>query len=203
VGTGGPLGHRVVDLHGDQGLLGQAEGRTSATVVSWLSRRSQAIRDGVRYVVIDPAASYRAAITAAVLPNALLVVDHFHLVKLANDAVTAVRRRITWELRNRRGRKVDPEWANRRRLLTARERLRPAAMSKMWTELLTHDPTGQILATWIAKEELRTLLACARERADRHVIRGRLPDFYAWCANTDIPEVHRLAATSMRGGRKR
>ena len=121
--------------------------------------------------------------------------DHFHLVKLANDAVTQVRRRVTWELRNRRGRKIDPEWANRRRLLTGSERLRPAALSKMWAELLTHDPTGQILAAWIAKEELRSLLACARQHAAPHVIRARLHDFYAWCADTDIPEVHRLAGT--------
>jgi transposase len=184
-----------VDLHGDQRLLGQAEGRTSATVTGWLLLRSKEFRDAIRYVVIDPAASYRAAITPELLPNAQLVVDHFHLVKLANDAVTAVRRRVTWELRNRRGRKVDPEWANRRRLLTARERLRPAALSKMWTELLTHDPTGQILAAWIAKEELRTVLASARQQTARHVIRARLHDFYAWCANTDIPEVHRLAGT--------
>ncbi len=89
-----------VDLHGDQALLGQAEGRTTATVTGWLSRQTQAFRDAVRYVVIDPAASYRAAITADLLPNAQLVVDHFHLVKLANDALTAVRRRVTWELHN-------------------------------------------------------------------------------------------------------
>ena len=184
-----------VDLRGEQGLLGQAEGRTSGTVIGWLGLRSQAFRDAIRYVVIDPAASYRAAITPALLPNAQLVVDHFHLVKLANDTVTAVRRRITWELRNRRGRKVDPEWAHRRRLLTGRERLRPKAFAAMWNELLAHDPSGQILAAWIAKEELRTLLACARQQAAPHVIRARLHDFYAWCASTDIPEVHRLATT--------
>jgi len=57
------------------------------------------------------------------LPNARLVVDHFHLVKLANDAVTRVRRRVIWEQKGRRGRKIDPAWTNRRRLLTARERL--------------------------------------------------------------------------------
>jgi transposase len=184
-----------VDLHGEQGLLGQAEGRTTATVVGWLLQRSPDFRAAVRYVVIDPAAAYRAAITPALLPNAQLVVDHFHLVKLANDVVTAVRRRITWELRNRRGRKVDPEWANRRRLLTGRERLRPAAYQAMWNELLAHDPTGQILAAWIAKEELRTLMRCAREHAAPHVIRARLGDFYTWCALTNVPEVHRLAST--------
>ena len=41
----------------------------------------------------------------------------FHLVKLANDCVTKVRRRVIWEQQGRRGRKIDPAWANRRRLL--------------------------------------------------------------------------------------
>jgi transposase len=184
-----------VDLDGTQGLLGQAEGRTTATVVDWLTARTSAFRDAIRYVVIDPAASYRAAITPDLLPNAQLVVDHFHLVRLGNDVVTQVRRRTTWQLRNRRGRKVDPEWANRRRLLAGLERLRPNAFAKMWNDLVDHDPTGQILAAWIAKEELRTMLSSARHRAAPHTIRARLGDFYAWCANTDIPEVHRLAST--------
>ena len=90
---------------------------------------------------------------------------------------------------------LDPEWANRRRLLTGRERLRPAALERMWNELLAHDPTGQILAAWIAKEELRTLLASAREHAAPHIVRARLGAFYTWCASTNIPEVHRLAST--------
>lgn len=74
-----------VDLAGEQGLLGQASGRTSTTVTDWLTTRSLEFRQAVRYVVIDPAAAYRAAITTDLLPNAALVVDHFHLVKLAND----------------------------------------------------------------------------------------------------------------------
>ncbi|MCW2562443.1 MAG: hypothetical protein JWQ31_1003 [Mycobacterium sp.] len=121
-----------VDLAGDQGLLGQREGRTGATVIAWLSERSAPFREGVEYVAIDPAAAYASAVrTPGLLPNATLVVDHYHLVKLANDALTKVRRRITWDLRERRGRKIDPEWANRRRLLRVRERLSQGSFAKM------------------------------------------------------------------------
>ncbi len=70
-----------MDLHGHEGLLGQAEGSTSTTVTESIGLRSEAFRDTIRYVVIDPAASYRAAITTTLLPNARLVVDHFHLSK--------------------------------------------------------------------------------------------------------------------------
>lgn len=80
-----------VDLGGDQGLLGQVEGRTGAAVRHWLSEQSEEFRAGVTHVVIDPSAAYAAAVTSELLPNAELVVDHFHLVKLANDALTAVR----------------------------------------------------------------------------------------------------------------
>ena len=156
-----------VDLAGDQGLLGQREGRTSATVIDWLRERSEEFRAGIEFVAIDPAAVYAAAIrTPGLLPNATLVVDHFHLVKLANDAVTTVRRRVTWDLRDRRGGKLDPEWANRRRLLRARERLSDKQFATMWNQIHTEDPTAQILSAWIAKEELRTLLSTVHAGAD-------------------------------------
>jgi transposase len=77
--------------------------------VDWLAERSPQFREGIEYVAIDPAAVYASAIrTEGLLPNATIVVDHFHPVKLANDALTNVRRRVTWDLRDRRGRKLDP-----------------------------------------------------------------------------------------------
>jgi transposase len=191
-----PYDTGFVDLHGDQGLLGQAEGRTSKAVVDWLLERSPQFRDQIRYVVIDPAAVYAAAIrTPGLLPNATLVVDHFHLVKLANDAVTKVRRRVTWDQHGRRGRKIDPAWANRRRLLRGRERLSEQSFATMWAALEAGDPTAQILTAWIAKEELRMLLALARTGAHHDQIRRRLHSFYAWCADSGIPELHTLATT--------
>jgi len=185
-----------VDLAGDQGLLGQREGRTSAAVIDWLSQRSPAFRDGIEFVAIDPAAVYASAIrTPGLLPNATLVVDHFHLIKLANDALTKVRRRITWDLRDRRGRKLDPEWANRRRLLRARERLSHKSFATMWNAITAEDPSAQILSAWIAKEELRTLLSTVRNGGDPHLTRHRLHRFLTWCIDSQIPELLTLAST--------
>ena len=185
-----------VDLAGNQGLLGQREGRTGAAVIDWLHARSTEFRDAVEFVAIDPAAVYASAIrTPGLLPNATLVVDHFHLVKLANDAVTKVRRRVTWDLRDRRGRKIDPEWANRRRLLRARERLSEKSFAKMWNQIQAEDPSAQILTAWIAKEELRTLLSTVRVGGDPHLTRHRLHRFLTWCADSQIPELLTLAAT--------
>ena len=179
-----------------QGLLGQREGRTGAAVIAWLSERTPQFREGVEYVAIDPAAAYASAIrTPGLLPNATLVVDHFHLVKLANDALTKVRRRVTWDLRDRRGRRIDPEWANRRRLLRARERLSDKSFAKMWNRIQAEDPSAQILSAWIAKEELRTLLSTVRLGGDPHLTRHRLHRFLSWCIDSQIPELLTLATT--------
>jgi transposase len=181
-----------VDLTGAHGLLGQVDGRTSGAVRGWLAQRSQAWRDAVQLVAIDPCAPYAAAVRQ-LLPHARIAVDHFHLVLAANRAVTTVRQRVIRTYLGRRGRRRDPVWVNRRHLLRARERLSSKRFTQMWNACVDLDPSGDLLATWIAKEELRALLACART-ADRHTIRARLFDFYTWCADTDVPEVHTLAA---------
>ena len=67
-------------------------------------------------VAIDPSAAFRKAIVDA-LPHALVSVDGFHLVQLANLMVTRVRQRLVRDREQRRGRKVDPAWAHRMLLL--------------------------------------------------------------------------------------
>ena len=183
-----------VDLDGRQGRLGQASGRTKINVIAWLDARGQAWKDAVQVVAMDPCATYRAAVREA-LPNALIVADHFHLVRLANQAVTDVRRRVTWDTHGRRGRKNDPAWAARRRLLRGRERLSDKQFVKMWNDLVDGDDTGKILTAWIAKEELRTLLATARTGGQRHDVAHRLHRFNCWCATAGLPELERLATT--------
>ncbi len=88
-------------------LLGLVAGRSGAAVASWLARQPQQWRDGVEVVALDPSAPFAAAIRR-VLPNATIVVDHFHLVRLANQALTEVRQRVTREQLGRRGRKGRP-----------------------------------------------------------------------------------------------
>jgi transposase len=183
-----------VDITGDQTLLGQVDGRTSAAVQTWLAARTPEFRAGVQVVVIDPHAGYAAAVRAA-LPHAAIAVDHFHLIMLANKAVTAVRQRVTRDLFDRRGRKTDPTWANRRLLLRAREHLSARALARMWNGCIDHDPTGQILSAWIAKEELRALCATAARGGHPGEIRDQLHVFYLWCADAQIPELTTLAET--------
>jgi transposase len=141
--------------------------------------------------VIDPHARYARAVRE-LLPHAVLAVDHFHLVLLANCAVAAVRQRVTRELLHRRGRASDPAWANRRLLLRARERLSEKALARMWNGCVDHDPTAQILTSSPPGSQGRTTRAVRprrpRRRPDRNPPAALDWTFYSWCADARIPE---------------
>ncbi|WP_385625414.1 ISL3 family transposase (plasmid) [Streptomyces sp. P8-A8] len=185
----------VVDALGTGGLLGQVEGRAVADVLAWLVATPLTWRKSIEYVAIDMSTTYRAAVRTG-LPQATVVVDHFHVVQLANKMLSTVRRRTTAEMRGRRGRASDPEWKARRRLLRNREDLTDEQFATMWNTLLGEGTIGQILLTaWIAKENLRNLLALARTGADHHQVGHARWKFLTWCADSDIPEARQLAVT--------
>ncbi len=184
----------IVDAAGTGGLLAHIDGRTAASVAEWLTAQPDSWREAITHVTIDLSASYAKAVTDA-LPNAVLVADRFHLVQLANTMLTEVRQHATREVRGRRGRKRDPEWAARRRLLLGYERLTPEAFTTMWNALIdAGEPGIEILHAYTVKEELRRLLALPAN-ADREEISHRLYRFYSQAAASGSPEVHRLAET--------
>ncbi|MFB6398656.1 ISL3 family transposase, partial [Polymorphospora sp. 2-325] len=184
------------DLSGGQGLLAQVEGRTTAAVTGWLTARPPAWRERVQAVAIDMCTVFKSAIRQ-VLPHAVLVVDHFHVVQLANRAVTEVRRRMTLIQRGRRGRGSDPEWRMRNRLTRSAARM-PGKHVDRLVDTLDALPAAigaPILAAWNAKEDLLDLLATARTQPNREHVHRLLYRFYARCAASDLPELHRLATT--------
>ena len=109
-------------------------------------------------VAIDPTAAFKKAITDA-LPNAQIAVDPFHLVQLGNLCLTRVRQRLTQQLHQRRGRKVDPAWAHRMLLQRGYNTLSPAGRDRLAAVLDSDDPTGELGAAWGVKEGLRLILA--------------------------------------------
>jgi len=148
----------IVDAAGTAGLLAHVDGRTAAKVAQWLLAQPDSWRAGITHVTIDLSASYLKAVTDA-LPDAVVVADRFHLVQLANQMLTDVRQRATRDVRGRRGRKRDPEWAARRRLLTGYERLTPEAFARLWNALIdAGDPGIEILHAYTVR---RTCVSCS------------------------------------------
>jgi transposase len=141
-------------------LLDVIDGRRGTTVTAWIGARPRWWRRRVQLVAIDMSAEFRAAIRTA-LPKARISVDHWHVVRLANEMVTKVRRRRVWELHARRGRNIDTPWRYRKLLTCAGDRLSVRQRAKL-TEILQQDI--ELAVAWGIKEHVRQLLA-ARDTA--------------------------------------
>ncbi|MFD0450013.1 transposase, partial [Rhodococcus aetherivorans] len=182
----------LVDVTGDQGLLAQVNGRSSATVLDWLHARDEQWRQQITHVTIDLSSVYAKAVREA-LPHAELVVDRFHLVKKANEVVDAVRRRVTQTHRGRRGRKSDVEWINRRRLPRRRDPHRSAAHRTVHQAARRPERGDR---RRLDRQGTATRPARVhRSRWARHEIRAALYRFYKFCAACSVPEVTALART--------
>ena len=109
----------IVDLtpirkrSGPARLLDMAPGRSKQAFKQWLAARPQAWRDRVEVVAMDGFTGFKTA-AAEELPQAVAVMDPFHVVRLAGDALDQCRRRVQQDTRGHRGRKDDPLYRSRR-----------------------------------------------------------------------------------------
>ncbi len=190
------------DLSGNQGLLGQVEGRTADDAAYWLAGAAQGWRDAVRVVAIDMCTIYQSAVKK-MLPGAKIAVDLFHVVQLAVKTVGDVRRRAIRERYGRRGKAGDPEYGIKHLLEKNLENLSPEQFGKIIETLDATGPGQHIALAWIGKEKLRHALNL-RQRVTgsapcERQVRDRLFAFYDWCAqNEQVTELTTLAATIAR-----
>src|SRR5918994_821389 len=111
----------IIDL--DTGrLIDVLPARSATAVAAWLNAKPAPWLERIAHVVIDPYQPYATAVAAG-LPDARVVIDHFHAIRLANAALDEVRRRTQQTSLGHRVRKVDPLYRIRRRLLPGHDRL--------------------------------------------------------------------------------
>jgi len=180
----------LVDL-GAGGTLGLAQERTGEAGKGLLEDHQSTLR----YLAMDLSAPYRSAVPAGVT----VIADAFHLVKLANRKIDDAFRRLGYRTEHAHedlGLPRPLHFMLRHNI----ENLDPEHLAVI-IETLDGDGDGQqIAAVWIAKEQLRALLALRATRT--HVtpapsqVRDKLASFYLWCADhQDIPEIKTLATT--------
>ena len=105
----------IHDGTGPARLLDMIEGRSKQAFKQWLTERPQAWRDAVEVVAMDGFTGFKTATTEE-LPDAVAVMDPFHVVRLAGDALDRCRRRVQQDTHGHRGRKDDPLYRARRTL---------------------------------------------------------------------------------------
>ncbi len=81
------------------------------------------------------------------LPDAVTVMDPFHVVRLTGDALDECRRRVQQDLHGHRGRKGDPLYTARRTLATGAELLTEKQQDRL-TRLFAVDEHVEVECTW-------------------------------------------------------
>ena len=170
-------------------LLDVRPGRSGKAVADWLDERGGGWREAIGVVALDPFRGYANGLVRRV-DHATVVLDHFHAIRLANEAINHVRRRSQNETLGHRGRRADPLYDIRRLLLVGHERLDEPGWARLQAGLIG-DRWGEVEAAYLAKELLREVYGAAGPRQARR----RLERFYRWCTDAEVPELARLAST--------
>jgi transposase len=131
---------------GPSRLLDMVEGRSKKAFKQWLADRPQAWRDRVEVVAMDGFTGLQTA-AAEELPDAVAVMDPFHVVRLAGDALDHCRRRVQQDLQGHRGRKGDPLLTSRRTLHTGADLLTDKQCARL-TALFAAEEHIEVEATW-------------------------------------------------------
>ena len=136
----------VRDRTGPARLLDMVEGRSKQAFKTWLAARPEAWRAGLEVVAMDGFTGFKTATTEE-LPEATAVMDPFHVVHLAADALDRCRRRVQQDLHGHRGRTDDPLYRARRVLHTGADLLTDRQQQRL-TALFAADEHVQVEATW-------------------------------------------------------
>jgi transposase len=136
----------IRDGTGPARLLDMVEGRSKQAFKTWLAERPEAWRNGIEVVAMDGFTGFKTAATEE-LPDAVAVMDPFHVVRLAGDALDRCRRRTQQAIHGHRGRKDDPLYKSRRTLHTGADLLTAKQHNRL-DALFAIDEHAEIEVTW-------------------------------------------------------
>lgn len=152
----------VRDHTGPARLLDVVQGRSKHVLSSWLAACPQEWKDNIEIVAMDGFSGYKSA-AASQLPGAVTVMDPFHVVHIAIDALEQCRQRVQQETLGHRGRKGDPLYAARKTLLTGTDILTDTSQARL-DALFACPDHADVHATWRIYQDL---LAAYRDRDPR------------------------------------
>jgi transposase len=171
----------VVAGHGAARLLDVVPGRSAAAMKSWLEARDQAFRDRVEIVAMDGFGGYKTAAVEA-LPDAVTVMDPYHLVALAGDKLDLCRQRVQQDTLGHRGRAGDPLYRIRRTLRTRLALLTDRQRTRLETAFAFEEHIAVAVTWWTYQEIIAAYADLDPQRGKALLIavidrlRGGLPD---------------------------
>jgi transposase len=185
----------VRDGSGPSRLLDMVPGRSKAVFENWLTSRPQRWREGIEIVAMDGFTGFKTAATGQ-LPDAVAVMDPFHTVRLAGDALSECRRRVQQQVHERRGRTGDPLYRCRNTLLKGVDLLTDKQAARL-DALFTDERYAEVQATWGIYQ--KTILAYRNEnKAFGRWFLNQMIDTITTGVPPALIEVKKLAVTLSR-----
>jgi len=170
-------------------LLDAVVGRSGTAYKTWLKAQPDGFTGQVTRAALDPFRGYANAIRDE-LPDAVAVLDAFHVVRLGTQVVDEVRRRVQQDTLGHRGHKDDPLYKIRGLLRHGVEHLTERQQTKITACLEQGDPHGEVNLAWQCYQQLRSIYHAGADRGRK--ICQKVLDSFPSCP---IPEVARLGRT--------
>ncbi|MFZ1910761.1 MAG: transposase [Propionicimonas sp.] len=186
----------MVDLSRDKDgrtkarLLDLVPGRSGTVYRDWLKARGEPFRRRVEVATLDPFRGYKNAIDDQ-LSDATAVLDAFHVVKLATQAVDEVRRRVQHDTLGHRGMKNDPLYGIRTILRSGIENLTDRQQARLAAAIDADERHEQVYIAWQAAQRVRAVYHADTPAAGRALAEKILAGF----PSCPIPEIRRLGRT--------
>jgi len=177
--------HTIVTDHDTGDVIWAGEGKCSATLKGFFQSLPDEVRDAIEIVTMDMSQAYQKAVRE-MLPKAEIAFDHFHIAKLANEALSEVRRTLAREVRASDP-KLAKEIKGKRWPLSYSLPNLPAKHVADVTMLAPGSPLGR---AYLLKEGLLWTLRGARSNAKRS-----LQEWLGWAARSRLKPFVRLGRT--------
>ena len=186
----------MVDLSRDKDgrtrarLLDLVPGRSGTVYKDWLKARGDTFRAHVQVATLDPFRGYKNAIDDQ-LADATAVLDAFHVVKLATQAVDEVRRRVQQDTLGHRGKRDDPLYKIRTILRSGAENLTLRQQHRLAEAIAADARHEEVYVAWQCAQRVRDVYHAADPATGRALAEKILAGF----PSCPIPEIARLGRT--------
>jgi len=180
-------GHKYLTIvvdHDTARVIWAAEGKSAETLGSFFAELGPERAASIELVSIDMSAAYEKAVREA-LPHAEIVFDRFHVAKLANEAVTEVRRAEMRQLAQE-----DRKWLKNSRWILLRRPANRTEKDEARLAAIQHT-NAPVYRALLLKESFLDIY----EEPSPKVAEEELDAWLKWAARSRLPPFVRLGRT--------
>ena len=158
----------IVDLSNRPArLLDVVPGRSAEVFSQWLNNQPDEFRAGIDHVAMDAFAGYKKAATE-VVPDAVTVMDPFHVVALVGTKLDETRRRLQTELHGRRGRSGDDFYGIRKTIRTRVGLLSEKQKHRLNTVFVADNHAALVVCWQFYQDTIKAYAAAPKKGQDDH-----------------------------------